>query len=55
MTLKRQIVSTAQELMSLLESCADVDFVDEIANAVKYCDYALMDDLEQEAYNAETD
>lgn len=48
MTLKRLIASKAMELMHLMEHCEDADFIDAVANAVAYCDYAALDDLESE-------
>ena len=55
MTLKRLIASKAMELMQLLEHCEDGDFIDAIVDAVKYCDYAALDNLEQEDDHAQTD
>lgn len=48
MTLKRLIASKAMELMQLLEHCDDGDYVDSIVAAVASCDYARLDELEQE-------
>lgn len=55
MTIKRLIASKALELMQLLEHCNDADFIDDIVDAVKYCDYAALDALEQEDDHAQTD
>lgn len=48
MTLKRLAASKAMELMQLLEHCDDGDFVDAICAAVASCDYAALDNLEDE-------
>lgn len=48
MTLKRLIASKAMELMQLLEHCEDGDFVDKTIAAVSFCDYAALDELEDE-------
>ena len=48
MTLKMLIASKAMELMQLLEHCEDGDFVDSIIAAVASCDYAALDELEDE-------
>ena len=46
MTLKRLIASKAMELMQLLEHCDDGDFIDKTIAAVSFCDYAMLDELE---------
>lgn len=48
MTLKRLIASKALELMQLLEHCEDADYIDAVVEAVKYCDYAGLEDLEED-------
>lgn len=48
MTLKRLIASKALELMQLLEHCDDADYIDAVVDAVKYCDYATLESLEQD-------
>lgn len=48
MSLKRLIASKALELMQLLEHCEDPEFIDRVAMAVTYCDYATLDTLEDE-------
>lgn len=48
MTLKRLIAAKALELMQLLEHCEDADYIDAVVDAVKYCDYAGLEELEED-------
>lgn len=48
MTLKQLIATKALELMQLLEHCNDADYIDSVVDAVRYCDYAGLEGLEDD-------